>query len=215
VKRVFIVSPFVFLASVILSAQTYKGTATCEFEFDMGAKTFKQVCREAAPGPTPTPTPVPTPTPTPTPPGPVVGPDGNYPLPANGACPAHFAESFDRVGASFRSRAPVKTQGGVYLGWRYNFDATPKSKPPFCPHASGRLTCEQWVPCQPAAGFDFYLTLPGKFTNERCDNFSAEPYWCHHKPKSNERGPTTVCAVPKGAGPNDPRGGCVTVNVQP
>jgi hypothetical protein len=67
VKRFFVVSPFVFLASVILSAQTYKGTATCDFEFDLARKEFRQTCREAAPGPTPTPTPTPVPTPTPTP----------------------------------------------------------------------------------------------------------------------------------------------------
>src|SRR5687768_9094410 len=79
---------------------------------------------------------------------PPVGADGNYPVPAEGVCPAHFKDSLDRMGVFYRGRVQTRTQDGLYLGYRYNFDATPKSKRPFCAHAPGRQECEQWKPCQ-------------------------------------------------------------------
>jgi hypothetical protein len=162
------------------------------------------------------------------PPGPpippvVIGPDGNYPKPPEGVCPAHFEASLSRVGVSYRGRVATRTQDGLYLGYRYNFDATPRSKPPFCGHATGRRECEQWKPCQDPRGADFYMTLPGHFTNDRCDAHSNDPFWCHHKPegargqsgKGAQVGPTTVRAVPPGEPADSARGDSVTVDVRP
>lgn len=123
------------------------------------------------------------------------------------------------MGTAFRSRVPVNTEHGHYLGWRYNFDATPHSIKPFCPHAPGAAKCEQWKPCQDSKGADFYMWLAGHFSGDRCDLASPEVggdgFWCHHKPLSTETGKTTVCAVKVGAtaDPNSQR--CVTVDVKP
>jgi hypothetical protein len=163
-------------------------------------------CVEGA-GCVPDPSPAPTPLPSTPPP---IGADGNYPLPAPGVCPAHFVNSLAWVGITFTGR--VDAGHGLT---RYNFDATPHSQPPFCPHAPGNLKCEQLAACQDPAGPDFYMTLPGMFTNAVCDKFSNNPYKCHHVPERGQGGPTTVCAVPAGAPPDSRAGRCVTVNVQP
>ena len=86
--------------------------------------------------------------------------------------------------------------------------------PPYCPHAPGNAKCEQLTACQDPAGPDFYMTLPGVFRDEVCDKFSNNPYKCHHVPEASQKGPTTVCAVPRGAPPNSRAGKCVTVNVR-
>ena len=171
-----------------------------------------------APSPSPLPSPLPSPAPYPSPGYQCVIVDGNYPVPPGTSCPSPcFDSSLAWTGIASTGRAPVNPQGGIYLGWRYNFSATPHSKPPFCGHAPG-IRCEQWKPlgggCQDPEGPDFYMTLPGKWKNEPCDKQSTNPWNCHHKPKADETGPTTVCAVPRGAAPTDPRGRCVTVDVQ-
>lgn len=119
------------------------------------------------------------------------------------------------MGVTYRTRVPVPTEHGVYLGWRYNVDGTPKSTRPYCGHVGDRFQCEQWAPCQDPEGPDFYMTLPGHWKNERCDKFSNNNYYCHHKPKADEVGPTTFCAVPRGDPPDSSRGRCVTVDVRP
>lgn len=161
-------------------------------------------------GPAPAPTPTPDPQPSPPEPAPSPGP-----LPA--ACPWPDGSSLSWVGIVSRGRVPAKTQGGEYLGWRYNFDATPHSKgAAFCAfHRPDQQQCDQLEACQDPRGPDFYMTLPGRWTNERCDKNSGNAYQCHHKPKADEVGPTTVCAVPAGDSPNSPRGRCVTVQVGP
>jgi hypothetical protein len=99
--------------------------------------------------------------------------------------------------------------------------------PPFCGHIPGSpQQCEQWKPCQLAP--DFYMSLPGHFTDHRCDSASddvtaGESFWCHHKPegpagasgKGAQVGPTTVCAVPFGDPPRSSRGRCITTEVRP
>jgi hypothetical protein len=167
-----------------------------------------------APTPTPTPTPLPTPTPTPTPvPAPTPTPT---PTPLPGTCPWPDGSSLSWVGIVSRGRVSVKTQNGIYLGWRYNFDATPHSLGrEYCQyHRPDQQQCDQLLACQDPAGPDFYMTLPGHWRNERCDKHSSNPYFCHHKPLAAETGPTTVCAVPRGDPPDSQRGRCVTVNVQ-
>lgn len=163
------------------------------------------------PQPTPTPTPVPTPTPTPVP-TPTPRPT---PTPAAG-CPWPDGSSLSWVGIAAFGRVPVKTHGSEYLGWRYNFDSTPHSKgAQYCQfHRPDQQQCDQLLACQDPRGPDFYMTLPGKWRNERCDKNSGNAWQCHHKPKADETGPTTVCAVPAGDRPDSPRGRCVTVNVQ-
>lgn len=171
----------------------------------------------ASPVPTPSPSANPSPTPTPS----AIGPDGNYPRPPDGVCPAWFRDSFAWMGTAFRSRVPTPNPNSI--GWRYNFDATPHSKPPYCGHAPG-AKCEQWKPCQDTRGADFYMWLPGKFAGDRCDlasvDVGGDGFWCHHVPKPDETGPTTVCAVRVGdprpeqwLAPNDAH--CVTVDVHP
>ena len=138
---------------------------------------------------------------------------GEYPPPAEGTCPPCFAPSLEWVGVRLLSVVPVKGEG-VYLGKRYNFDATPHSRKPYCGHAPDRLQCEQWKGCQNPEGPDFYITLPGHFVNDRCDRSTVNAYQCHHKPLKNETGATTVCAVPAGEPPSSPRGRCTTVDVR-
>jgi hypothetical protein len=207
VKRFFVVSPFVFLASVILSAQTYKGTATCEFEFDLARKEFRQFCREAAPGPVPTPTPNPTPSPTPNPtPTPTPPPNG---------C-AFGAESLHRVGVALHNIRP--TSGTAiklgYLGKVYVMNATPKSRPPYCPHQPDRIECEQLTCAQDKRGATIYMSLEGRWQNELCDPQSDNPYLCHHKPLKTEVGKTTFTACPYGAPPNDARCSSTVVDIR-
>lgn len=167
------------------------------------------------PEPTPTPTPAPTPKPTPTPvPTPVPTPKPT-PTPVPGACPWPDGSSLSWVGIKYVGKVPVKTQGGVYIGFRYNYDATPHSRgEEYCQyHRPGQQQCDQLAACQDPLGPDFYMSLPGKYVNERCDKNTGNPYQCHDKPKADETGPHTVCAVPRGDPPNSPRGRCVTVNV--
>lgn len=179
-----------------------------------------------APIPTPTPTPVPTPPPTPSPdPAPdQIGEDGNYPVTEamtrfrweGGVCPAWFADSLSWVGIKFTNEVPVKNPGS--LGKRYNFDATPHSVKPFCGHAPGRAQCEQIRACQDPEGPDFWM-YNGNFAEwpglAKCDKHSENRWKCHHVPRKNETGDTSVCATPRGAGAGSERGRCVTINVKP
>lgn len=110
---------------------------------------------------------------------------------------------------------PCRRQG--YLGIRINVHATPHSVAPYCEHMPGFplvQRCEQDRRCQDPRGVDFYITLPGKFQNNLCDSRSSDPYWCHHKPKRDETGPTMFCAVPKGDSPDSSRGTCFVYTVQ-
>jgi hypothetical protein len=103
-----------------------------------------------SPSPAPSPTPSPSSSPTPQPPGggtapPIDPATGNYPLPPDLVCPAWFADSLLRVGIHVAGQVPC-AQGTVCR--RVTLWATPKSVPPYCPHAADRRECEQWRPCQ-------------------------------------------------------------------
>lgn len=79
----------------------------------------------------------------------------------------------------------------------------------------GATRCEQLKACQDPLGPDFYMTLPGVFKDNVCDKFSSNPYKCHHVPEAGQYGPTTFCAVPRGAKLDSPKGRCVTVDIKP
>lgn len=128
-------------------------------------------------------------------------------------CPAWFADSLSWVGISFTNEVPVPRPGT--LGKRYNFDATPHSEPPYCPHASGNAKCEQLKACQNPRGPDFWMLNHAWVGYEPCDKHSDNPYKCHHVPQIGEDGPTEVCAVPEGDPPTSGRGRCVNKVVGP
>lgn len=143
--------------------------------------------------------------------GPPPTPPPPTPPPPSGECPWPGIDTLAWVGVKETNRVPTKTDGGVYIGVRINYDATPHSLPPYCP--PDRAQCEQDKRCQDPLGPDFYLTLPGVFENDVCDKSSGNNYKCHHKPKVGEEGATRVCVVPRGAAPDDPRGRCITSEV--
>lgn len=148
---------------------------------------------------------------------------GNYPQPADGSCPSWFKDSLGWVGTAFRNRREVTNPDYIAV---FNVDGTPHSKPPYCGHATEGGTipvnkCEQLKACQDPMGADFYISLAGHFLNDRCDlaspDVGGDGYWCHHKAKKSEAGPTAFCAVAIGARPpadpfHDPH--CVVVDVK-
>jgi len=178
------------------------------------------------PSPSPSPSPNPTPVPSPTlpPSGCTIDPaTGNYPIPIAGTCPGCFADSLAWWGTAYRGRTAINPQGGTYIGWRYKWDGTPHSVPPYCGHAPGNR-CQQWEPdtgagCQQAP--EFWMKRAGGWPNDggiewtKCDRFSNNPFYCHHKAKWNETGLTTTCAVKFGEGPPSDLSRCSTVDVQP
>lgn len=189
---------------------------------------------EASPTPAPTPsaTPEPTPSRTPEPSAPPASPvpspstapsgappldaTGNYPIPPDGVCPPWFKDSLARVGIQEHARRSCgQCVKDGYLGVIITASATPKSAAPYCGHASDRRECEQWRPCQdgytdwtnPNLGPDLLMTLPGHWTDARCDKRSDNNYLCHHKPRREEVGVMTFKACPRGARPDDQRCG--------
>jgi hypothetical protein len=197
----------------------------------LSAALWTASCPISWPKPKPSPSPSPSPTPKPSP-SPSASPGyqckvdpetKNYPVPPGTSCPSPcWDESLGWTGISFTGKTPVDPQGGKYLGWRFNFGSTPHSKPPYCGHAPG-IKCEQWKPlgggCQDGNGPDFWMKREGGWPSggpewQECDKFSANPWACHHKARAEETGLTTVCAVPAGASIDDPRGRCVTIDVQ-
>lgn len=170
-------------------------------------------CPNGCPSPAPSPSPTPKPSPSPSPGYQcVVDPvTGNYPVPPAGTCPSCFKDSLAWVGIAYEGR----------IGNRFNFGATPHSRPPYCAHAPG-THCEQWTPqgggCQDPEGPDFWMKRAGGWPGggavwQECDKFSENNYRCHHHAVPGEEGETTVCAVPRGEEPTSPRGKCVTINV--
>lgn len=135
-------------------------------------------------------------------------------------CPVEFRDSLQWYGGKFLAPAvDVSTQGGVYLGKRYNFDFTPHSNKPFCgwkdtqPDAN---KCEQYPGCQDDDGPEITMSLDGGWQNEKCDKNSGNNYQCHHKPKANETGRTVLKAWHK-SWPrkwDDPRAATVVVEVR-
>jgi hypothetical protein len=169
-------------------------------ELDSAAKTV--LCVEVKPeAPCPTPTPAPSPTPVPT-------------TPPTGC--AFGSESLHRVGVSLHNVRPTSGQAikQGYLGKVYVMNATPKSRPPYCPHQPDRNECEQLLCAQDKRGASIYMTLPGKWTNERCDAQSDNAWLCHHKPLKSETGKTTFTACPFGASPSDARCSSVVVDIR-
>jgi hypothetical protein len=204
--KTFLLAGGLICGAAVVTAQTWSGKADCTFSVDLARKTFRQECVEAgAPVPTPTP-PVPTPTPKPPTPTPTPPPDG---------C-AFGAESLHRVGISLHNIRPTSGQAikQGYLGKVYVMNATPKSRPPYCPHQPDRVECEQLTCAQDKRGVTIYMSLPGRWTNELCDPQSDNPYLCHHKPLKTEMGKTTFTACPYGAPPNDARCSSTVVDIR-
>ena len=178
-------------------------------------------CPSPSPSPSPTNSPeIPDSSPSPPLPGPGNPPPldntGNYPIPPAGTCPWWFGDSLARVGIQEHARRSCgQCVRDGYLGIIITASATPKSVPPYCGHASDRRECEQWRPCQdgytdwtnPNLGPDLLMTLPGHWTDARCDKRSDNNYLCHHRPRKEETGTMTFKACPRGASPSDPRCG--------
>lgn len=169
------------------------------------------------PSPSPVSSPTPIPTSTPTPPEGKLTPAGNYPLPMdwqnNKTCNADYAKGIPTsLGAAYLSTVPIKP-GDRYIGIRINVSATPHVQKPYCEHtcydeqgnyalSNCRNTCEQLKGCQDQEGVPIYMTLPGKFKDEICDEQSANKWNCHHKPEIGQTGPTTFIPYPKGLHPS-------------
>lgn len=172
------------------------------------------------PSPSPIPSSIPSPTPeispTPHPPSGKLTPAGNYPLPQNwqsgSTCNADYAKGIPTsFGAQYLSTVPIKP-GDRYIGIRINVSATPHVNKPYCEQScydeegtyalsNCRNTCEQLKGCQDQDGTPIYMTLPGKFENEICDEQSHNKWNCHHKPEIGQTGPTTFIPYPRGAQP--------------
>jgi len=74
---------------------------------------------------------------------PAIGPDGNYPVPVVGTCPALFDHLPTHVGLGAAPNQPRIDRGRAI----FVFNATPKDRKPFCGHRPGAEECEQWAPC--------------------------------------------------------------------
>jgi hypothetical protein len=167
-------------------------------------------CPEVPPPPTPTPTPPapPTPTPPPLPPSDdkacELQPDGMYPLPPEGTCPACWRAQPDLIsywGISFRSKTQCGGPNCPY-GIKINVDLTPHSPKRFLRHRLGQPDgggSDTLFACQPcgdpsnpecrAAIPEIWVYPPGAEPG-LCDPFSGSLYWCHHKPQAGQEGPT-------------------------
>lgn len=104
-----------------------------------------------------------------------------------------------------------------YLGYVVNYTATPLcvEGSPGCVCDPARNRCEVPKACQDPRGATTYLTLPGKFTNDICDERSDNPFNCHHKPKADETGLTEFRSCPWHSDPSDSR--CVSkfIDIRP
>jgi hypothetical protein len=205
--RTFLLAGGLLCGAAIVAAQTYKGTATCDFEFDLARKEFRQFCREATPSPTPTPTPVPTPTPTPVPtPTPTPTPPAGPPTAA-----------FYRMGIklhNIRDTGPnCKKQNPPCLGKVFLFNSTPKSLRPYCDHRPDNPDeCEmktEWQGVIPGSGWaDVYMkhaswgnTWEWMDHATGPDGVHPHPFITQHKPTVYQVGRTEIASCPQGVKP--------------
>lgn len=215
----------------------------CEVQqkWPLEARCVLVVPSPSPPSPSPSPSPLPTPSPSPSPlpsPSPTATPSSPpspvpslspSPLPSStpspSGCPEECREDNDDtlwMGVALRSVVAANPHGCKFLNRRYNYDATPHTLKLLCQDRPGKAT-EQRKDCQNPHGPDFYMTLAGHYTNDPCDKFSQQAFWCHDHPegrcgvsgKGAQVGKHVVCAVPEGDDPESGRGRCVTVNVQP
>lgn len=128
-----------------------------------------------------------------------LGPDGNYPVPPVGTCPACWRKDPGLIaywGVAFRSKTPCSGPSCPY-GVKVNVDITPHSAKPYLGHrAQGSDT---WEGCQPcgdpsnpecrAAIPEIWVYPPGAEPG-LCDPFSGSLYWCHHKAQAGQGGKT-------------------------
>jgi len=167
----------------------------------------------ASPVPSPSavpPTPPPA-SPTPVPPTPppsddqacVLGPDGNYPMPPIGTCPACWRADPNLIsywGIALRTKIPCSGPKCPY-GFKYNVDITPHSAKPYLRHRqwNGGGGTDTWDGCQPCgdpanpecrAAIPAIWVYPPNAEPGLCDPFSGSLYWCHHKPQAGQGGPT-------------------------
>jgi len=91
-------------------------------------------------------------------------------MPSDGVCPPWFANATVRVGIGIEGNTPC---GAGRVCRRVSLNATQKSVPPHCPHASDRRECETWRPCQEPKFVDYVgPTLGGGIIME-----IAHPDW--------------------------------------
>lgn len=72
-------------------------------------------------------------------------------MPAEGVCPAHFANAVAFVGINVLTQRKCAGRDAPPDCTLTVLNATEKSRKPFCPHAPDRLECEAWRPCQQPA----------------------------------------------------------------
>lgn len=125
----------------------------------------------------------------------MLGPDGNFPIPEEGVCPACWQQYPEPIiaywGLAFRSKTNCSGPNCPY-GLRINVDKTPHSKKPFLRHRAGGGS-ETWRACQPPVDSELIPDIwvdPPNADEGYCDNFSGSKYWCHHKPQLGQDGPT-------------------------
>lgn len=159
------------------------------------------------PSPTPEISPVPTPEPTPKPsPSPgipsycIIGPDGNFGEAPIDECPQCWIDYarlnnrpiIDSWGLAYGARRDCRKKPGSIdcgCGVVENVHQTPHSKKPYLAHRSQGT--ETHKGCQPK-GSDVpqIIVYPPNAPAGKCDPFSSDPYWCHHKPQDGQCGMT-------------------------
>jgi hypothetical protein len=138
----------------------------------------------------------------------VAGPDGNFPIPPDGTCPACWRapEYASRLltgwGVALQSMRPCSgnCQKDGYLGVIVNVHITPHSAKPFLAHRAGGGS-EMWAGCQPPLmdpSVPDIWVYPPNDTAGTCDPFSDSRYHCHHKPLARSAGPTKFEVRPVG-----------------
>ncbi len=171
----------------------------------------------ASPSPSTPPTPPASPspsTPPSTPPSPPpsedkaceLQPDGMYPLPPEGTCPACWRAQPDLIsywGIAFMSKTQCERNNPKCpYGIKVNVHLTPHSPKRFLRHRLGQPDgggSDTLFACQPcgdpsnpecrAAIPQIWVYPPGGEPG-LCDPFSGSLYWCHHKPQAGQEGPT-------------------------
>jgi hypothetical protein len=166
------------------------------------------ICPACPAQPSPSPCPSPSASPVPSPPPSdedacKLGPDGNYPVPPVGTCPACWKADpnlIDYWGIAFRSKTPCSGPNCPY-GIKINVDITPHSRKPYLRHrqqngGGGTDTWEGCQPCSDPSNPECRAAVPEIWVYPRgaeaglCDPFSGSLYWCHHKPQDGQGGPT-------------------------
>lgn len=160
-----------------------------------------------SPSPKPSPSSFPSPSPFPSPSIPIwcqIEVDGNFGEAPIDQCPqcwtdyaeANNVEIISRWGIEYRGERDCKgpkPDGDCGCKKVKNVDITPHSKKPFLAHRRASGGSETHKGCQPSNDSSMVPEIwvyPPNVVGGRCDPFSGDNYWCHHKAQVGQCGPT-------------------------